>query len=196
MSNELLLGGKEVKTFLYWFPARDNTPLSLSFITFNDHLRVTLYTDQAVIPDPHNITGQCFEPTYGCFSGLYSGSSQIPISFILSLFICLLVSSSDDIYEQLEVITDLLSNRRIPGEIRFCREALGVKAALGAMEDDFSLLEPLTMEEVNVCERSSVEGGGWFPSIERGDCLLVVRGLGGRWVVRMKYWVESLQKEV
>ena len=58
--------------------------------------------------------------------------------------------SPDDIYDQLEVITDLLSNRRIPGEIRFCREALGVKAAMGAMEDDFSLLEPLTMEEVSV----------------------------------------------
>lgn len=52
----LKLDSREVKCMMYWLPPLDKVPLTVSFITYADQIRMAVISDRSVIPNPDLIT--------------------------------------------------------------------------------------------------------------------------------------------
>ncbi|XP_059150102.1 uncharacterized protein LOC131936974 [Physella acuta] len=52
----LKLDSREVKCMMYWLPPLDKVPLTVSFITYADQIRMAVIADRSVIPNPDLIT--------------------------------------------------------------------------------------------------------------------------------------------
>ncbi|GFN80702.1 hypothetical protein PoB_000720800 [Plakobranchus ocellatus] len=55
-SSVLKLDSREVKCMMYWIPPLENVPLTVSFLSYADQLRMAVMSDRSVVPNPDLLT--------------------------------------------------------------------------------------------------------------------------------------------